>query len=156
MKISNKKYIYRCSILLLVILFVIIIGYCALLFFGFLDLFMHIFGLYLIISMIFIIVHIRCMEFDNSGHVISIKQYHPFDRKIHFPVAEFPNYKLYRFEIKKRFFINVLYLEIKTQKRNIIKKYPIYGFSNKKRNGLLRSLQNLMSENHKNLFYKIS
>ncbi|SDF23885.1 hypothetical protein SAMN05421825_1375 [Epilithonimonas hungarica] len=151
MRLSNKKYVYRFSILILIVLFIIIVGYLVLLFCGSLDLFPHILVLYLIISIVLIITHIRCLEFDCSGHVISIKQYHPFDRKIHFPVAEFPNYKLCRFYIKKQFWIKILYIEIKTKKRNIIKQYPVYGYSRNKLDHLQQSLQDIIIENQRDL-----
>ncbi|PIF46283.1 hypothetical protein CLU96_3308 [Chryseobacterium sp. 52] len=150
MKLSNSKYINTSSYLLG--MFSIIIILCLfLLFLGYFNTEIKILGICIIIGCLTILAKIRCFEYKNTAGLLLIKSFHPFDKRINFPVLQLPIYKIASFEIKPQLFGVVLYLDIKSRKGTKVIKYYICGFNKNQINQLEKSLNETILDHKKGL-----
>ncbi len=109
MKINNKKFIKR-----YVVIYSLIVLGC---FFSILILLFNqipynhmmaiLFGV-LILILLIIIWKLRIIEIENSGMIVSIKQYHPLKKGIIYPVFEMPFTELRYLQISNKRFEHVL------------------------------------------------
>lgn len=150
MKLTNKSYMKRITLLVLIPAFVLGIacGVCLIipnLFSTILFLTM----LFLLSLMIFIYSQLRYIEFDSTGEVLVFKSYHPSQKRqlLHeIRAIELPKQKIKKYILKEHFFAKELILEIENSSNKKSKKitFSLSQMDKEGINSIIKELESLL------------
>lgn len=130
MKINNKKKVNRYMIFQLVVLVLLFLNIIILMYFGY-PLFSGIFFVTALAVLAYGALKKRFVfEYENSGQVVSIKNYQWFSGGKKLPVFEMPQKKIVRIEVKKRGFRKYLIILFSNSSGKVLRRNIDITFCN--------------------------
>lgn len=107
---------------------------------------------FVMLILILIFKNFKTIIYEDSGEVVSIELFHPFENKIYCPRVEFPASQLKDYGIRKTFGGYSMALTVESLKKKEIKReFHLTGFARRQLDSIISSLEQTKKMNTNSL-----